>query len=102
VPREAVTELVVDIDLSILGRDPLRFMEFEYAVAEEYARVRRPAYFLARGRFFASLLASPSIYHGDHFVKRYEARARANISALLGSPRYRVHRWLGRLYQWIS
>jgi predicted metal-dependent HD superfamily phosphohydrolase len=100
--RGPAADLAVDIDLSILGRDVLRFMEFEYAVAEEYASVPAPTYFLARGRFLAALLASPSIFRTEHFRERYEARARSNIAALLRSPRYRAHRWLGRVYRWLT
>jgi predicted metal-dependent HD superfamily phosphohydrolase len=96
-PSDPATDLIVDIDLSILGRDVLRFMEFEYAVAEEYAAVSRASYFLARGRFLAGLLASPSIFRKQHFRGRYEERARANIAALLDSPRYGLPRRLGRI-----
>src|SRR5262249_16328174 len=97
-PTGPAADLVADVDLSILGRDVLRFMEFEYSVAEEYARVPSTVYFLARGRFLAELLASPTIFRTDHFRDRYEATARANIAVLLRSPRYRAHRWLGWLY----
>jgi predicted metal-dependent HD superfamily phosphohydrolase len=98
-PSEPAADLVVDIDLSILGRDVLRFMEFEYAVAEEYAGVPPATYFLARGRFLSALLASPSIFRTNHFRERFEATARTNIAAVLRSPRYRVHRWFGPVYQ---
>jgi predicted metal-dependent HD superfamily phosphohydrolase len=102
-PTCASAELVVDVDLSILGRDVLRFLEFEYAVEEEYASVPSTMYFLARGRFLEQLLASPVIFRTDHFRERYEANARSNITALLRSPRYRAHRWLGSLYgYWLA
>ena len=90
--------LVVDVDLSILGRDVLRFMEFEYAVEEEYAPVTS-AFFVARGRFLASLLARPSIYRTRFFRDRYESAARAQIASLLQSPRYRAWRWLRWLWR---
>jgi predicted metal-dependent HD superfamily phosphohydrolase len=97
-PAGPAADLVADVDLSILGRDVIRFMEFEFAVAEEYASVPSTLYFLARGRFLAKLLAAPTIFRTDHFRARYEASARANLSALLRSPRYRVHRWFGWLH----
>jgi predicted metal-dependent HD superfamily phosphohydrolase len=99
-PTGTAAELVVDVDLSILGRDALRFLEFEYAVGEEYASVPSTLYCLARGRFLARLLASPTIFRTDHFRGRYEASARSNITALLRSPRYRRHRWFGSLYRY--
>ena len=72
-------------------------MEFEYSVGEEYAHVPSTLYFLARGRFLAKLVASPTIFRTKHFRERYEASGRANITALLRSPRYRSHRWFGWL-----
>lgn len=101
-PTGTAAELVVDVDLSILGRDALRFLEFEYSVGEEYASVSSTVYFLARGRFLARLLASPTIFRTDHFRERYEASARSNITALLQSSRYRVHRWFGSLYGYFA
>jgi predicted metal-dependent HD superfamily phosphohydrolase len=93
--------LVADIDLSILGRDVLRFLEFEYAVGEEYASVPSTMYFLARGRFLSQLLASPTIFRTDHFRERYEISARSNITTLLRGPRYRAHRWFGSPYGYL-
>jgi len=74
--------------------DVLRFMEYEHAVAEEYAFMPALAYELGRGRFLASLLAAPSVYRTSHFRERYEHRARTQIGALLRSSRYRSYRWL--------
>jgi predicted metal-dependent HD superfamily phosphohydrolase len=96
-----VADLVIDIDLSILGRDPFRFLEYEHAVAEEYAGVSATLYRLVRGRLLAGLLAAPALFRTERFRARYEATARANVAALLRSPRYRVHRWLGWLYRWL-
>ncbi|HTV20391.1 MAG TPA: hypothetical protein VMG12_17025 [Polyangiaceae bacterium] len=97
--RDPCVDLVLDVDLAILGRDALRFLEFEYAVAEEYARFPRLQFILARGRFLEGLIAAP-IYRTAHFRQRYEARARANLAALLGSQRYRLHRGASRLRRW--
>jgi predicted metal-dependent HD superfamily phosphohydrolase len=96
----APAELVCDADLSILGRDPMRFMEYEHAVREEYAHVPSVVYFVARGRFLAALLAKPTIFRTAHFQERYQACARANLTGLLASPRYRSYRWLGWLHRW--
>jgi predicted metal-dependent HD superfamily phosphohydrolase len=95
-------ELVVDIDLAILGRDPLRFLEYEYAVAEEFADPADLAFTLARGRFLASLLRRPAIFQTEGLRDRHERRARANIAALFGSPRYRAHRWLGPIARYLG
>lgn len=84
---------VVDIDLTLLGAHALRFMEFEYGVESEYASVPRELFFRKRGVFLERLLAAPAIYQTDHFQKRCEASARANIAALLKSPRYHKSWW---------
>jgi predicted metal-dependent HD superfamily phosphohydrolase len=76
-------DLVVDIDLSILGRDPLRFMDYEYGVQEEYAAIPVAVFRSARGRFLAALLERPNIFQTEQFRLRFEEPARANISALL-------------------
>jgi predicted metal-dependent HD superfamily phosphohydrolase len=92
-----VRDLVLDIDLSILGRDVLRFMEYEYAIEEEYAPTCTATFRIGRGRFLASLLERPSIFRTDRFRRRHEEPARRQIGALLESPRYlayRAVRWL--------
>ncbi|MGE3547329.1 MAG: hypothetical protein AB7L28_25610 [Kofleriaceae bacterium] len=90
----AAGAIMRDIDLSILGRDALRFMEYELDVEREYRAVSTRVFRLARGRLLASLLAAPQIFHAEPLRARYEAIARINIVELLASPRYRVYRWL--------
>jgi predicted metal-dependent HD superfamily phosphohydrolase len=86
--------LVVDVDLAILGQPPERFLRFEHAVREEYAGVPRLLYFARRKAFLRRLLAAGHVYRTEAFRRRYEARARANVEALLRSPRYRWWRWI--------
>jgi predicted metal-dependent HD superfamily phosphohydrolase len=97
-PNGPAAELVVDADLAILASEPLRFLEYEYGVAEEHAEMAGTTFILARGRFLAELAAAPVLFRSPGFRDRSEAPARANLSALLASPRYRVHRWLGGVY----
>lgn len=91
--RHAEADLVHDIDLSILGRDRLRFLEFEYGVAQEYASIPTLLFRIGRGRLLQRMLDRPLFRTAD-FRDRYETTARANLHALLGSPRYRAYRWL--------
>lgn len=86
--------LILDIDLSIFGRDVLRFMDFEYGVEEEYAHVSEFWFRLRRGQFLAALLKRPQLFRTETFRARYEQLARAQIAKLLASPRYRAYRWL--------
>ena len=89
---DRATDLIIDIDLSILGRDPLAFMDYEYSVEEEYAAVPTATYRTARGQFLASLLAAPFIFRTPAFRARYEERARTQLRSLLDGPRYRRYR----------
>jgi predicted metal-dependent HD superfamily phosphohydrolase len=98
-PDAAVTDgdlgaaLIHDIDFSILGRDALRFLEYEHGVCEEYASMPWWKLRLGRRRFLARVLASPAVYRTAHFRRRYEDAARANVAALLGSTRYAGGWW---------
>ncbi len=83
-------DLLLDIDLSILGRDSLRFLDFDHGVAEEYAHLPRDAFRVGRAQFLAALLTRTSLFRTTAFRERYEAAARTNISDLLASPRYRT------------
>jgi len=96
---DLVTDLVLDVDLSILGRDALRFMDYEHAIEEEYAPRSRSAFRCARGRFLAALLGRPQLFRTAAFRERYEQRARVQIADLLASSRYRAYRWLRWLPQ---
>lgn len=83
-------DLLLDIDLSILGRDSLRFLDFDHGVAEEYAHLPRDAFRAGRAQFLAAMLERPALFRTAPFRERYEAAARANITSLLASPRYRT------------
>ena len=89
--------LMLDVDLSVLGADPVRFLEYEYAIEEEFEKTSKLRFKIGRGRFLASLLARRSIFHTPWFRERYEVVARAQLSALLRSRRYRAF----RLTRWL-
>lgn len=92
------TGLMLDIDFSILASDPVRFLEYEYAIEEEFENFPRLKFEIGRGRFLGSLLARPSIFRTRLFQERYEAVAREQVTALLQSRRYRAF----RLTRWLS
>lgn len=88
VPDDRDQQLLVDIDLAILGAEEGRFAEYEAQVREEYAWVPEPQFRQVRAGLLAQLLARPSIYNTLAFQERFEAQARQNLSdsveALLG------------------
>jgi len=85
--------LVHDVDLSILGADPLRFFEYERAIREEYRHVGGFRFALGRGAFLDRLLASDAIFRTAVFRDTFEARARENIARALRRSIYRPYRW---------
>ena len=87
---DLAAQLVLDVDLSILGKDPLRFMDFDYGVEEEYAAIPTQAFRTGRARFLATMLERDCLFLTDYFHARYEQRARLQIAALLASPRYQL------------
>lgn len=76
-------QLVVDIDLSILGRDPERFDAYERAVREEYRWVPDLLFRPGRRKILLGFLARPRIYSTEWFFRRYEAIARSNLARSL-------------------
>jgi predicted metal-dependent HD superfamily phosphohydrolase len=72
-------QLVCDIDLSILGRAPPTFDEFERLIRREYEWVPEPIYRTSRATVLLGFLRRPSIYRCTPFVDRYELQARRNL-----------------------
>jgi predicted metal-dependent HD superfamily phosphohydrolase len=82
-PPTRDAELVVDVDLSILGADAARFDEYEVQVRSEYDWVPEPAFREARARLLRAFLAREHVYLTASFRERLESRARANLARSL-------------------
>jgi predicted metal-dependent HD superfamily phosphohydrolase len=72
--------LLVDVDLSILGKPPEQFWEYERQIREEYAWVEKSVFAAKRAEILRRFLARERIYQTDIF-HRIEAQARANLRA---------------------
>jgi len=72
-------KILVDIDLSILGRDADAYRRYERAIAQEYARVPKVLYRRGRRAVLRSFLERERIYQTDYFHHLYEVQARRNI-----------------------
>ena len=83
VPSSPDEQLICDIDLSVLGREPEIFDAFERRIRREYAWVPEPTYRRERSAVLSGFLRRRSIYQTDQFRHRYEASARANLQRLL-------------------
>jgi predicted metal-dependent HD superfamily phosphohydrolase len=77
--EDPVGALVCDVDLSILGRPPAEFAEYERRIRAEHAQVPEPRYRRARASLLAGLLARDPLYRSDHFRALFEAAARRNL-----------------------
>jgi len=83
VPRGTDAEILVDVDLSILGAAPERFDQYERQVREEYAWVPDFLFRRERKAILKEFLARPQIFSSTHFRDRYEQQARSNIERSL-------------------
>ena len=72
--------LIVDIDLSILGRDPEEFDRYEANIRREYQWVSEADFRVARVQILETFLRRASVFQTPAFQGRYEEQARANLS----------------------
>jgi predicted metal-dependent HD superfamily phosphohydrolase len=79
-PVEHDAQVLVDIDLAILGSPPSTFDAYEAAIRREYRWVPRPLFRRKRREILRSLLERPRIYSTAHFQGLLEAAARANLA----------------------
>lgn len=84
-PATPDEQLLVDIDLAILGAAPARFAEYEAQIRVEYAFVPQEVFNEKRGAILASFLARPQLYGTPALRARLEASARANLQAALSA-----------------
>lgn len=78
-------QLVIDVDLSILGEGPEVFARFEEEIRREHAWVDEASYVAGRTAVLRGFAERPYLYATPLFRARYEARARANVAASLAT-----------------
>jgi predicted metal-dependent HD superfamily phosphohydrolase len=89
-PCGAAAQLVVDIDLSILGKPADRFWRYEHDVRREYLFVPEDVFRTKRAEILEGFLRREVIYHTELFRQRYEKQARENLAASIAALR-RAH-----------
>ena len=76
-------QLLVDIDLAILGADPDRYGRYEQEIRAEYAAVPWDAYCQGRGAILSRFLDRPRIYEIEQIRQALEPQARTNLQAAI-------------------
>ncbi len=79
-PDSTDAQVLLDIDLSILGQPPHVFARYESQIAEEFADVPLAQRRVRRSAILQQFLDRPRIYHTQLFHDLYEAQARANLA----------------------
>lgn len=78
-PQTPDQELLLDVDLAILGAPAALFDAYETQIRAEYASVPEQAFRKGRRQILETFLARQPIFRTDYFSARYEAQARANL-----------------------
>jgi predicted metal-dependent HD superfamily phosphohydrolase len=78
--RDPDQQLLVDVDLGVLGQPARVFDRYDADIRREYHWVPWPQYVEARRAVLNAFLNRPCIYSTATFVERYEAQARRNIA----------------------
>lgn len=79
-PSFADAALVVDIDLTILGRDPERFDRYEEDVRAEYRWVPGLLFRTRRKEMLEGFVERPHLYSTRSLRDRFESQARRNLA----------------------
>lgn len=83
-PEGADAQLLVDIDLSILGAPAARFAEYERQIRIEYAHVPSEVFEPRRREILGRFLARDPIYLTESIRTTLEAQARLNLQQAIG------------------
>ena len=79
------TQLMLDIDLSILAAPPEVYQRYTEAIRREYRLVPAPLYRRGRAKVLRHFLDIPRIYKTDAVAEAWEAAARGNLMTELES-----------------
>jgi len=77
------TNILLDLDLSILGKDPQYYLEYAAAVRKEYSIYPDFMYRRGRKKVLKKMLEQECIFKTDLFKEKYESQARKNLQSEL-------------------
>lgn len=76
-------DLLLDLDLAILGTNPEKYQEYTRQIRKEYWMYPGPIYRAGRRKAMAHFLEQPRIFKTEHYYERLEEQARQNIASEL-------------------
>jgi len=79
IPVEIDSQIIVDVDLSILGQSENVFDEYERNIRKEYAWVPDDQFRAGRKAVLEGFLRRATIYSTGYFKRKYEESARRNL-----------------------
>lgn len=79
------TNILLDLDLSILGKSNKEYQEYSESIRSEYKMYSDHEYRNGRKKILIKLLNIPAIYKTDYFKRKYEAIAKNNLNLELKS-----------------
>ena len=77
--------ILLDLDLSILGKSKIKYREYHKNIRKEYAMFSDEEYNCGRKEVLTRILGLPTIYKTDYFIAKYEEKARDNLTHELNS-----------------
>jgi predicted metal-dependent HD superfamily phosphohydrolase len=78
-------ELILDLDLSILGASPARFDVYEAQIRQEFSWIPDAVYKRDRAKILTAFLSRWVIYHTTYFRDMLEVQARENLERSLSA-----------------
>lgn len=87
VPTDHMAQVLVDLDLVILGKSRKEFDAYETWIRKEYGWIPEQDFRVGRFKILQSFLDRTSIYSTKVFRDKYESTARKNLERLLGKLR---------------
>ena len=84
-PTAPDQQLIVDIDLAILGAPPQRFAEYDRQVRDEYRWVPDLLYRMKRKEILQGFLGRKVLFNTPEFSARFEQLARENLRSAIES-----------------
>lgn len=78
--QDFLTQLFLDIDLSILGVNEKNYQEYTVQIRKEYVQIPNYLYKIGRKRFLKEMLSREVIFSTSEYYEAYENQARKNLS----------------------